>query len=203
MAGYDWDPAEEVLRERELEDALVLANDRPAPSPVPDLLEPQDALSPVTQVPALASTHLPEADLARSNQSTTSSTFPAQVAAADIPAVPVCRRLRRKVPPPLAFVARAQRKRLRTKVRPPPAYVDFAQHEASVAAPQINIDNSALATEAWSEVTVLSPDAQRQHVHYTHVRTTKATYRQPSSFTLAGSTSTWGECMRKGGDSSV
>ena len=83
-------------------------------------------------------------------------------------------------------MARAQRKRLRTKVRPPPAFVAHAQNEASIAAVQINIDNAALNTEAWSEVTALGPDAQRQHVHYTHVRTAKATDRQPSSFTRAG-----------------
>ena len=47
LAGCDCDPAEEVLRERELEDELMLASDRPAPNLVPDLFEPQDAVSPV------------------------------------------------------------------------------------------------------------------------------------------------------------
>ena len=58
MAGYDWDPAEELLREHELEDELMLASGRPAQNPVPDSFEPQDALSPVTQSPVLESHHM-------------------------------------------------------------------------------------------------------------------------------------------------
>ena len=100
MAGYEWDPAQEVLREREIEHELMLASHRTAPHPLPDLSWPQDVLSPVTQLPALESTHIPDTDLPRSDQPTTSSTFPAQVAGAEIPAAAVRRRLRQKVPPP-------------------------------------------------------------------------------------------------------
>ena len=48
---------------------------------------------------------------------------------------------------------------------------------------QTAIDDSALAVEAWTEVTVLSADAQRQHVHYTHVRTSNPADRQLDTFT--------------------
>ena len=93
MAGYEWDPAQEVLREREIEHELMLASHRTAPHPLPDLSWPQDVLSPVTQLPALESTHIPDTDLPRSDQPTTSSTFPAQVAGAEFPAASVRRRL--------------------------------------------------------------------------------------------------------------
>ena len=42
---------------------------------------------------------------------------------------------------------------------------------APTATLQAAISRSALAAEAWAEVTSLAEDAQRQHVHYTHVPT--------------------------------
>ena len=40
----------------------------------------------------------------------------------------------------------------------------------------------ALGDEAWTEVTALSDDARRKHVHWVHVRTHNDQHRQPSSF---------------------
>ena len=61
----------------------------------------------------------------------------------------------------------------------------------------------ALADEAWSEVTALAEDARRKHVHWTHIRTTDPTHRQPESFTreeftlfLGGGCSVSTACVR-------
>jgi len=75
------------------------------------------------------------------------------------------------------------RRRLRGKVSAPAAYVAHAQSMAVHA----GIGDEALAQEAMVEVVALGPDAQRQHVHYTHVRTFKKGDRQPDSFTRQGS----------------
>jgi hypothetical protein len=53
-------------------------------------------------------------------------------------------------------------------------------------APRPTAAEDAVAAEAWAELVGLSEDAQRQHVHYTHIRTTSPTDRQPSTFTRAG-----------------
>ena len=66
--------------------------------------------------------------------------------------------------------------RLTRKQPPPPDYV------GPVAQRQL-IADAALVAEAWAEITSLSEDKQRHHVHYTHVRTTDAADRQPESFT--------------------
>ena len=42
---------------------------------------------------------------------------------------------------------------------------------------------AALADEAWSELTALSDDSRRKHMHWDHVRTHSAAHRQPDSFT--------------------
>ena len=42
---------------------------------------------------------------------------------------------------------------------------------------------AALADEAWSELTALSDDSRRKHMHWVHVRTHSAAHRQPDSFT--------------------
>ena len=41
----------------------------------------------------------------------------------------------------------------------------------------------AVADEAWSELTALSADARRKHVHWTHVRTNDPSLVQPSALT--------------------
>ncbi|CAJ1454063.1 unnamed protein product [Effrenium voratum] len=49
-----------------------------------------------------------------------------------------------------------------------------------------NAASSAILAERLADCTALSVDAQRKHMHYTHVRTTSAGDRQPSTFTRAG-----------------
>ena len=66
--------------------------------------------------------------------------------------------------------------RLSRKQAPPPEYVDPEAQQQRIA-------DAALEAEAWAEITSLSEDKQRQHVHYTHVRTTDPDDRQPESFT--------------------
>ena len=70
------------------------------------------------------------------------------------------------------------RLRLRKKQAPPPMY--------SVPQPSSDAGERAVAAEGWAEVVALSEDAQRQHVHYTHVRTKKAGDKQPGHFTRQG-----------------
>lgn len=68
------------------------------------------------------------------------------------------------------------RRRLCGKQPAPPSYRN----------PQHDIGNAALASEAWTELVALSEDAQRQHVHYTHVPTENPQDRQPGSFSRKG-----------------
>ena len=87
------------------------------------------------------------------------------------------------VTPPLGLqsapAAIPTKRRLTKKQHPPPAYVeDVQKHEFRKA-----VHNEALVKEAWSEVTALDSNAQRQHVHYTHVRTHCSGDIQPDSFT--------------------
>lgn len=42
---------------------------------------------------------------------------------------------------------------------------------------------AAIADEGWSELTALSPDAKRKHIHWTHVRTHDAAHIQPGQMT--------------------
>lgn len=77
-------------------------------------------------------------------------------------------------PPPIAPLPPAVRRRLVGK-RPDPA-APIAMHQAAIS-------RSALAAEAWAEVTSLAEDAQRQHVHYTHVQTKNPLDRQPDTYT--------------------
>ena len=42
---------------------------------------------------------------------------------------------------------------------------------------------AALVDEAWSELTALSDDSRRKHVHWVHARTTNAAHIQPERFT--------------------
>ena len=42
---------------------------------------------------------------------------------------------------------------------------------------------AALEDEAWTELTALSADARRKHIHWVHVRTHEASHKQPASFT--------------------
>lgn len=67
-----------------------------------------------------------------------------------------------------------QRRRLRGKQPPQAAEV--------LPAPAL----AALQDEAWSELTALSEDARRKHVHWVHVRTQDPNHRQPDSFTREG-----------------
>jgi len=71
----------------------------------------------------------------------------------------------------LSCTTRLLRYRLRGKQVPPPGFWQTAACQ------------SALGAEAWTELTALSEDARRQHVHYTHVRTRNPADRQPESFT--------------------
>ena len=71
----------------------------------------------------------------------------------------------------MAFVLPNAKKRLCRKQVPPAAYV--------APAPVL----AALADEAWSELTALSEDARRKHVHWVHVRTDNPAHKQPDSFT--------------------
>jgi hypothetical protein len=73
-------------------------------------------------------------------------------------------------------LAEAVPRRLRGKQAAPAWYT----------APRPTAAEDAVAAEAWAELVGLSEDAQRQHVHYTHIRTTSPTDRQPSTFTRAG-----------------
>ena len=77
--------------------------------------------------------------------------------------------------------ANLARRRISGKSKPPAAYV---VHEA-VNARGSNVADDALAQEAMVELTALASDAQRQHVHWTHVRTYTDGDRQPDSFTRA------------------
>jgi hypothetical protein len=78
----------------------------------------------------------------------------------------VLRRLFGKQPAPAAFLANAPQ-----------------QLAINNSAQQLAINNSALAAEAWTEVTALAEGAQRQHIHYTHIRTHSSLDRQPDTFT--------------------
>ena len=76
----------------------------------------------------------------------------------------------------MAFVLpnAVKRYRLRRKTLPPPAPAEDVLPPAVVA---------ALQDEAWSEITALSDDARRKHMHWVHVRTRDPQHRQPDSFT--------------------
>ena len=115
----------------------------------------------------------PELQLARSPDGDEQS---APVPASAGPGTPLkSYRLRGKQPARRAGGSRIKRRRLCGKQ---PAPREGCSEGRGVA-------DGALAAEAWTEVVALSEDAQRQHVHYTHVRTFKAGDRQPSSFTRA------------------
>eukprot|EP00973_Karenia_brevis_P019842 2721633-Karenia_brevis.AAC.1 len=43
----------------------------------------------------------------------------------------------------------------------------------------------ALVAESWSELTALSEDARRRHVHWVHVRTHNPEHKQPDQFARA------------------
>ena len=73
-------------------------------------------------------------------------------------------------------------RRVRGKQRPPPAFLLLGT-PAGEEAPAEAVSQAAIAAEGVDELTALSPDAQRQHVHWTHVRTHNPQDRQPSSFT--------------------
>ena len=71
-------------------------------------------------------------------------------------------------------------RRLRRKTRPE----DVQAPAVLVAPPAAALQ--ALTEEGWSELTALSPEARRKHMHWVHVRTRDTTQRQPSSFTRQG-----------------
>ena len=68
-------------------------------------------------------------------------------------------RLAKKQPRPLAFAA------------------------PSAGAPLCSVGSAAMVDEAWAEVRALDENAQRKHVHYTHVRTDNVEDVQPAAFT--------------------
>jgi hypothetical protein len=72
-------------------------------------------------------------------------------------------------------------RRLRSKQ---PCLARTSSQEAQV--PTHPIAGQAIAAEAWHELVALDPDARRQHIHWTHVRTKNPGDRQPESFTRAG-----------------
>ena len=49
----------------------------------------------------------------------------------------------------------------------------------------VRVAEQALCDEGWSELTALSNNARRKHMHWTHVRTRDATQKQPHEFTRA------------------
>ena len=63
-------------------------------------------------------------------------------------------------------------------------------------AEQASIGNLAIVAESWSEIAGLAGDAQRQHMHYVHVRTDSLTDVQPSAFTREGSYRHLEKCYR-------
>ena len=65
-------------------------------------------------------------------------------------------------------------RRLRQKQAQPANYVPPMQQQT--------IADAALHAEAWAEIAALGEDKQRQHVHYTHVKTANAADRQPHEF---------------------
>ena len=71
----------------------------------------------------------------------------------------------------MSLPVQAARKRMTRKQAPPP----------NIAIPEPAL--AALADEAWSELTALSDDARRKHVHWVHVRTRDPSHRQPETFT--------------------
>ena len=110
----------------------------------------------------------------------------------------VRRKLTTKQPPPAAYQADADlivpgpapgaRRRILQK-QPAPAHYpalpgsDYAPPPPGAAYAPPEAALAALADEAWSELTALSDDARRKHVHWVHVRTHDASHRQPESFT--------------------
>ena len=110
----------------------------------------------------------------------------------------VRRKLTTKQPPPAAYQvgadpvvpgpAQEARRRLRQKQAAPARYpappgADYAPPPPGAAYVPPAAALAALADEAWSELTALSDDARRKHVHWVHVRTHDASHRQPESFT--------------------
>ena len=75
----------------------------------------------------------------------------------------------------MAFVLQLHKRRRMVGKQPPPAHAVLPP--AAFA---------ALADEAWSEVTALSEDSRRKHVHWVHVRTQNPEHQQPDSFTREG-----------------
>ena len=65
-------------------------------------------------------------------------------------------------------------RRLTFKQAPPAVYLPAFDQQA--------IDGAALESEAWAEMTALGEDQQRQHVHYTRVKTGNAGGVQPHNF---------------------
>ena len=55
----------------------------------------------------------------------------------------------------------------------------------------------ALASEAWREMVLLEGDVRRQHMHWTHSRTTNAADRQPESFTREGFFGHLAQCYKE------
>ena len=78
------------------------------------------------------------------------------------------------------------RRRLTGKQRGTPILVAMAVRRRILGKqrmPDDPVASRAIADEAWSELTALSGDARRKHVHWTHVRTDDPALRQPSSMT--------------------
>ena len=72
--------------------------------------------------------------------------------------------------------------------RRPAATSELPQGVAAASSPAAqppgrDAAESAIADEAWSELTALGDDARRKHVHWVHVRTHNPTHRQPESMT--------------------
>ena len=75
------------------------------------------------------------------------------------------------------------RRRLRGKQAAQPQPPQAAARPEAGPLPLAAVGEQTVAAEAWSELVGLDPDARRQHVHWTHVRTQSAEDRQPESFT--------------------
>ena len=88
--------------------------------------------------------------------------------------LPQRRRLRQKTCPDIRRRGPLGKRRLSGKQAAP---IHFVLPPAAVR---------AMADEAWSEMTALSEDKRRRHIHWVHVRTHQPHHRQPATFTRAG-----------------
>ena len=120
-----------------------------------------------------------------------SSTQPGSPHSQDDAALEVLRELEQEDAAALSLGAAHEQpllqRRLRGKQADPTARSITPQpHEAAPPLPLTNNpEEQAIEDEAWAGLRHLEQDCRRQHVHWTHARTTDPNDRQPESFTRA------------------